>query len=81
MKPDPGLLPLGNLIILLVLALLLFAALVDLWRAPVWMLAALFAARLGVQLLRARHDPASRRPAAWLVDVVLLVLLVTQTPR
>lgn len=81
MRTGPSPLQAANLVILLLLALLLFSTILGLWRAPVWLLGAVFLARLGVQLLRARTESELRRPFAWALDVVLLMLLFTQTSR
>jgi len=73
----PALEPLAalSLLLLLVVALLLFAPLLGL-AVPVWVLAALLAMRLVVQVLRARRDARLRRPASWLLDAALIVLLL-----
>ena len=73
--PGPDRLAALSLLLLLAVALLLFAPLLGL-TVPVWVLAVLLAARLVVQLLRARHDPRLRRPASWLLDAALIVLLL-----
>jgi hypothetical protein len=78
-RPDP--LTLVSLGLLLVLALLLLSPLLGLplWGGglpPVWLVATLLLARLGVQLLRARADPRLRRPGGWLLDAALIVLLL-----
>lgn len=64
-----------SLLLLLAVALLLFAPLLGL-AVPVWVLAALLAMRLVVQVLRARRDVHLRRPASWLLDAALIVLLL-----
>ncbi|WP_146202795.1 hypothetical protein [Deinococcus irradiatisoli] len=64
-----------SLLLLLLVALLLFAPLLGL-AVPVWVLAALLAARLVVQVLRARRDSRLRRPAGWVLDAALIVLLL-----
>ncbi len=66
------------MLILLALALLLFAPLLGLGRPPLWLVAGLLVVRLGLQLWRARFDPGLRRPAAWLIDLALIALLLTQ---
>lgn len=73
----PSLEPLAalSLLLLLAVALLLFAPLLGL-TVPVWVLAALLALRLVVQILRARREPRLRRPASWLLDAALVVLLL-----
>ncbi|WP_161881594.1 hypothetical protein [Deinococcus alpinitundrae] len=64
-----------SLLLLLAIALLLFAPLLGL-AVPVWVLAALLALRLVVQVLRARRDVRLCRPASWLLDAALIVLLL-----
>ncbi|GAA3999759.1 hypothetical protein GCM10022631_08380 [Deinococcus rubellus] len=73
----PALEPLAalSLLLLLAVALLLFAPLLGL-AVPVWVLAVLLALRLVVQVLRARRDTRLRRPASWLLDAALIVLLL-----
>lgn len=74
--PRPTPLATLGLLLLLVLAVLLFLPLLGLGRPPLWIIVALLLARLLVQVLRARAEPAQRRPVGWLVDVVLIGLLV-----
>ncbi|MBZ9752785.1 hypothetical protein K7W42_18250 [Deinococcus sp. HMF7604] len=38
-------------------------------------------ARLGVQVLRARHDERLRRPASWAIDLLLIALIFGQISR
>jgi Flp pilus assembly protein TadB len=64
--------------LLLAVALLLFAPLLG-YRVPVWVIALLLAARLGVQLLRARSDARLRRPLSWVIDAALIALLLSRT--
>ncbi|TSA86490.1 hypothetical protein FNU79_07570 [Deinococcus detaillensis] len=75
MPPSPDRLTALSLLLLLSAALLLFAPLLG-FGVPVWVLAVLLAARLVVQVLRARTDPRLRRPASWVLDVALIVLLL-----
>ncbi|WP_293909185.1 hypothetical protein [Deinococcus sp.] len=77
--PGPNRLAAVSLGLLLLAALLLFAPLLG-YRVPVWVLALLLAARLGVQLLRARSDARLRRPVSWLLDAALIALLLTTRP-
>ncbi|WP_425147317.1 hypothetical protein [Deinococcus sp.] len=65
-----------SLVLLLALAALLFLPLLGLARPPVWMVAALLALRLIVQVWRARTQPRLRRPAGWLLDAALIGLLL-----
>ena len=78
MPPGRSLLQLVNLLLLLALALLLLAPLLGLSRAPLWVVALLLAARLGLQLWRTRGEAGPRRPAAWLLDALLIALLLMQ---
>ncbi|WP_420595791.1 hypothetical protein [Deinococcus sp.] len=73
--PGPNRLAAVSLLLLLAIALLLFAPLLG-FGVPVWVLALLLAARLVIQVLRARHDPRLRRPASWVLDAALIVLLM-----
>lgn len=75
MPPSPDRLAALSLLLLLSVALLLFALLLGLG-VPVWVLAVLLAGRLGVQVLRARADARLRRPASWVLDAALIVLLL-----
>ncbi|WP_027481729.1 hypothetical protein [Deinococcus pimensis] len=79
---NPGGRPAGaalvQLALLVVLAAVLLLPLLGGPRPPVWVPAALLAARLGIQLWRSRTEPQLRRPGAYLLDAVLIILLVTQ---
>ena len=77
-RPPLGPTPLATvgLLLLLALAVLLFLPLLGLGHPPLWLIVTLLVARLAVQLLRARAEPAQRRPVGWLVDVVLIGLLI-----
>ena len=77
--PGPNRLAGISLGLLLLVALLLFTPLLG-YRVPVWVLALLLAARLGVQLLRARSDARLRRPVSWLLDAGLILLLLSTRP-
>jgi hypothetical protein len=61
-----------------VVALLLLAPLLGLGRPPVWLLAALLVARLGVQFWRSRRPGRGPPPRAggWVLDIVLIGLLL-----
>lgn len=71
--PDP--LAALSLLLLLAVALLLFAPLLGVG-VPVWLLAALLLGRLALQIGRARYDSRLRRPAGWVLDAALIVLLL-----
>ena len=76
-SPRPDLPTLISLLLLGVVALLLLAPLLGLGRPPVWVLAALLLARLGVQFWRSRlPGQASRRASGWILDLLLIALLV-----
>ncbi len=74
--PSPDRLTALSLLLLLAVAVLLFAPLLG-FGVPVWVLAALLSGRLAVQFLRARRDPRLRRPASWVLDAALIALLLT----
>lgn len=58
-------------------ALLLLAPLLGLGRPPVWLLAALLLARLGVQFWRSKQAGSGRpRAGGWLLDLALIGLLL-----
>ena len=78
MTPRPGPLQVVNLLLLLFVALLLFAPLLGLGKPPLVLVLVLLAVRLGLQVVRARREPHLRRPGAWLLDLVLIALLLTQ---
>ena len=75
-RPAPDGLTLLSFGLLAALALLLLRPLFGLGLPPVWLIALILAARLGVQLLRARRNPLLRRPAALVLDVALIGLLL-----
>jgi hypothetical protein len=64
--------------LLVVFALLLLAQVAGLGRVPVWVLALLLLARLGVQFWSARRSPgqARRRASGWVIDLALIGLLL-----
>lgn len=64
--------------LLLVFALLLFVTLLGLGHVPVWIMALLLLARLGVQFWSARQHPgqARRRASGWVIDLALIGLLL-----
>ncbi len=68
-----GLLSLG---LLFVFAALLALPLLGLRRPSPLLLALILLARIGVQVWGARREVRLRRPASWLIDVVLIGLLV-----
>lgn len=79
-RPAPDTATIISLVLLAAVGILLLAPLLGLGRPPVWVLAALLLARLGVQFWRSRQPAqAGKRPArasAWLMDLVLIGLLL-----
>ena len=73
----PNLPTVVSLLLLGMVALLLLVPLLGLGRPPIWVLAALLLARLGVQFWRSRlPGQAGRRASGWILDFVLIALLV-----
>lgn len=75
-RPPPDPLTALSFGLLAVVALLLLWPLLTGGVAPhPGLIAGVLLARLGIQLLRARHDERLRRPASWAVDLLLIGLL------
>ncbi|WP_407539237.1 hypothetical protein Q0M94_13820 [Deinococcus radiomollis] len=64
--------------LLLVFALLLLTTLLGLGHVPVWVMALLLLARLGVQFWSARQRPGQvrRRASGWIIDLALIGVLL-----
>ncbi len=64
--------------LLLVFALLLLVTLLGLGHVPVWIMALLLLARLGLQFWSARQRPGQvrRRASGWVIDLTLIGLLL-----
>lgn len=77
MPPSVSALTALNLLLLLVLALLLFLPLLGV-AVPLPLVASVLAVRLALRVYQGLQDPTLRRPAAWLLDAGLLVLLLMQ---
>ncbi|MFC4427573.1 hypothetical protein [Deinococcus navajonensis] len=72
----PGPLTILSLGLLVVVGMLLLWPLLSGGPAPhPGLIAGVLLLRLGVQLLRARHDERLRRPVSWAVDLILIGLL------
>lgn len=74
-RPRPDALTAVSLALLAAVAVLLVLPLLGGPAPNPYLVALLLVARLGVQFLRARRDPALRRPASWAVDLLLIGLL------
>ncbi|BDP41815.1 hypothetical protein DAETH_17840 [Deinococcus aetherius] len=74
-RPRPDALTIVSFALLAVVAVLLLLPLLGGPLPSPYLVALLLVARLGVQFLRARRDPALRRPASWALDLILIGLL------
>jgi 4-hydroxybenzoate polyprenyltransferase len=74
----PDTITLVSFALLGVVAVLLLLPLFGLARPPLWIFAALLAARLGLQFWRSSQQPQTvrRRAAGWVLDVALIGLLL-----
>lgn len=77
-RPSPTPLQALNLLLLAALAVLLLMPLLGFGLPPLALVASLLAARLVIQVLRARREAQLRRPAAWIIDGALILLLLSQ---
>lgn len=75
-RPTPDALTVLSFALLAVLAGMLLAPLLGFGRVPKEAVAGVLAARLGIQVVRARTRPELRRPVAWLTEAAILVLLL-----
>ncbi|GGJ63054.1 hypothetical protein [Deinococcus aquiradiocola] len=75
-RPGPDLPTVLSLGLLGLIGVLLILPLLGVARPPVWMVAALLAARVGVQVWRARRSSQAWRPGSVMLDLVLIALLV-----
>lgn len=75
-RPSPdGLTRLSFVLLLLLAGLLLWPILTGGAPPSPYLIAGLLLARLGVQVLRARHDERLKRPASWAIDLLLIALI------
>ncbi|PYE56448.1 hypothetical protein [Deinococcus yavapaiensis] len=77
-RPRPSPLQALNLLLLAALAVLLLMPLLGFGLPSLALVASLLAARLVIQVLRARNEPQLRRPGAWILDGALILLLLSQ---
>lgn len=75
-RPGPDPLTTLSFVLLAVVAVLLLLPLLGGPLPSPYLVAALLAARLIVQFLRARQNPLLKRPAAWGLDFLLIGLLL-----
>ncbi|UBV41882.1 hypothetical protein LAJ19_09520 [Deinococcus taeanensis] len=81
-RPAPDALTAVSLVLLAALAGLLLWPLLTGAPAPSpALVGGLLLLRLGVQVLRARHDPRLRRPASWALDLLLIALIFNVASR
>lgn len=81
-RPRPDALTALSFLLLAVLAALLLWPLLSGGAAPSpYLIGGLLLARLGVQLLRARHDPRLRRPVSWALDLLIIALIFNVASR
>ncbi|WP_034383594.1 hypothetical protein [Deinococcus sp. YIM 77859] len=74
--PRPDALTAVSLLLLALIAVLLLVPLLGGPLPSPLLIVLLLAARLVLQVLRARRDPNLKRPAAWALDLILIGLLL-----